>query len=111
MTSKSVDYCHRYFVVRNKLRTLTRTLRRTSKGILPINIKNNLKIFGNYINSRQKVHLKIADFQCPEGSTAHLNKHKAEVLNQFFTSVFTHENLSVIPSFTLDDVVPSLHTA
>ena len=52
----------------------------------------------------------IDDLQCPDGSTAHLHKDKAELLNQYFTSVFTHENLSVVPSFTLDQAVPSLHT-
>ena len=57
-----------------------------------------------------KFHPTIDDLQCPDGSTVHLDKDKAEILNQFFTSVFTHENLSVIPSFTLDHAVPSLHT-
>ena len=110
MTSKSVDDFHRYSVVRNELRTLTRTLRRDFERNLTFNIKSNPKAFWRYVNSRLKVHPTIGDLQCPDGSTAHLDKDKAELLNQYFTSVFTHENLSVIPSFTLDHAVPSLHT-
>ena len=97
-------------MVRNELRTLTRTLKRDFERNLTFNIKSNPKAFWRYINSRLKVHSTIGDLQCPDGSTVHLDKDKAEIPNQFFTSVFTHKKLSVIPSFTLDHAVPSLHT-
>ena len=98
-------------MVRNELRTLTRSLRRDFDRNLTFNIKSNPKAFWRYVNSRLlKVHPTIGDLQCPDGSTAHSNKDKAEILNQFFTGVFTHEKLLVIPSFTLDHAVPSLHT-
>ena len=43
-----------------------------------------------------------------QGFTAHANKDKAEVLNKFFTSVFTQENLSEIPSYSTAATVPPL---
>ena len=97
-------------MVRNELRVLTRTLRSDYERRLTLNIKNNPKAFWRYVNSRLKVHLTINDLQCPDGSTAHIDRDKAETLNHFFTSVFTQENLSLIPSFTLDCTVTPLRT-
>ena len=34
---------------------------------------------------------------------------KVEALNNFYHGVFTHQNLSFIPSFTLKITVPPLH--
>ena len=70
MTFKSVDDFHRYSVVRNELRTITRTLRRDFERNLTFNIKSNPKAFWRYVNSRLKVHPTIGDLQCPDGSTA-----------------------------------------
>ena len=92
----------------NDLRTLTRTLRSDYERNLSLNIKQNPKDFWKYINSRLKVRPTIDDLQCLDGSTAHTDKDKTEALNNFFTSIFTQENLSSIPSFTLDTTVPLL---
>ena len=96
LISKFSDDLHRYCKVRNDLRTLTRTLRSDYERNLSLNIKHNPKAFWKYINSRLKVHPTIDDLQCPNGSTAHTDKDKAEALNNFFTSVFTQEDLSSI---------------
>ena len=110
VTTKSVnDFCG-YSMVRNELRTLTRTLKSDYERNLTLNIKNNTKAFWRYVNSRLKVHPTINDLQHPDGSTAHTDSDKADKFNHFFTSVFTQENLSLIPSFTLDHTMPSLHT-
>ena len=110
LVSKSSDDFYRYFKVRNDLRTLTRTLRSDYERNLSLNIKQNPKAFWKYIISRLKVRPTIDDLQCPDGSTAHTDKDKAEALSNFFTSIFTQENLSSIPSFTLDTTVPLLQT-
>ena len=57
-----------------------------------------------------KIHPTIDDLQCPDGSTSHIDRDKADTLNKYFTSVFTQENLSTIPSFTLGVSVPPLQT-
>ena len=80
VTSKSVDDFHRYSVLRNELRTLTRTLRKYYERNLTFNIKNNPKAFWRYVNPGLKVHSTIDDLQCPDGSTAYIDKEK-EVLN------------------------------
>jgi len=110
LISKSVDDFRRYFMVRNQSRALTRTLRSDYERRLTLNIINNPKAFWRYVNSRFKVPPTINDLQHPDGSTAHTDRDKAETLNHFFTSVFTQKNLSLIPSFTLDHTVPTLHT-
>ena len=101
LISKSGDDLHRYCKVRNDLRTLRSDYERN----LSLNIKHNPKAFWKYINSRLKVRPTINDHQCPDGSTAHTDKDKADALNNFFTSIFTQENLSSITSFTLDTTV------
>ena len=75
-----------------------------------LSISNTIQAFWKYINSRLKVRPTIDDLQCPDGSTAHTDKDKAEALNNFFTSIFIQENLSSIPSFTLDTTVPLLQS-
>ena len=81
----------------------------------PLNYEKNLSLnvihpFWKYINSRLKVRPTIDDLQCPDGSKAHTDGDKADTLNKYFTSIFTQENLSTIPSFTLDVSVPPLQT-
>ena len=49
MTSKSVENFHRYSVVRNELRTLTRTLRRDFERNLTFNIKVIQRLFGGML--------------------------------------------------------------
>ena len=72
-----------------------------------LSISNTIqKLFGNILI----LDLKFILLQCPDGSTAHTDKDKADALNNFFTSIFTQENLSSIPSFTLDTTVPLLQS-
>ena len=111
LVSKAPNDFLRYSIVRNELRTLTRTLRRDYEKNLTLNIKNNPKALWRYVNSRLKVHPTINNLQQSDGSIAHTDKDKAELLNRYFTSVFTQENVLQILTFILDhSSVPSLHT-
>ena len=91
-------------------RSLTRSLRSDYERNLLLNVKQNPKAFWKYINSRLKICPTINDLQCSDGSTAHTDQDKVDVLNKYFTSVFTQENLPTIPSFTLGTSVPLLET-
>ena len=81
--------------------------------------KENPKEFFGYVNSRKPIKNNISPLRDSEGNLVTSDLGKAELMNKYFTSVFTTENLSTIPepgvkyegpqpldriSFTLDDV-------
>ena len=49
----------------------------------------------------------IDSVQCPDGSTA-TSDDKNEIINLYFASLFTDENLASFPSIESDISVPSL---
>ncbi|KAF2343332.1 Reverse transcriptase domain, partial [Trinorchestia longiramus] len=58
--------------------------------------KTNPKSFYKYVNDRRLKRDSIGPLIDSEGSTQTNNKSKAKILNTFFTSVFTHEDLTEI---------------
>ena len=95
-SSSEVDKL-RFIILRNKLRSLTRKLRHDHEYQLAINIKLNPKAFWKYTNSRLKTRSKIADLTRQDGSIATTEEDKAELLNEFFSSVFTLEDKTNLP--------------
>ena len=77
--SKSNYDFDRYRQARNDLRSFTRSLRSDYERNLSLNVKQNPKAFWKYINSRLKVRPTI---KCSDGSTAHTDQDKADVLNK-----------------------------
>ncbi len=72
------------------------------------NIKTNPKLFWKYVHSKTKTRHPISDLQKEDGTLTANDHEKAEVLNQFFTSVFTKEDLSNIPDVEKHHVVKDL---
>ena len=81
--------------------------------------KENPKEFFAYVNSRKPIKNNISPLKDLEGNLVTSDFEKAELMNKYFTSVFTTEELSTIPepvikyegtrpldriNFTLDDV-------
>ena len=93
---------------RNALRALTRKLRKTFEESITKNIKTNPKAFWKYSKSRLKTYSTINALINPDGNVVHGDALKVEIFNNFFTSVFTNENISSLPTFTLDTTVPIL---
>ena len=93
---------------RNRLRGLARQLRRNHEAQLISNIKTNPKAFWKYSNSRSKVKPRIGDLRDSYGSLVSHDQAKATVLNEFFASVFTTENLETVPELTMTYDVPKL---
>ena len=83
---------------RNSLRYLTRKLQRQFKKIIAKNLKKDPKSFWRYANSKIKTRSKISQLSKTDGNLTENDKEKADVLNTFFSSVFTEENLNHIPT-------------
>jgi len=55
-------------------------------------------VFYKYANSKLKTRSGIADLENEDGSTTTNDKEKAQLLNNFFSSVFTIEGTHNIPT-------------
>ena len=69
-------------------------------------LKTNPKAFWKYSNSRLKTKPKVGDLKDTNGKLVSDAKLKAGVLNEFFASVFTTEDVNEVPE--LDDRVQSV---
>lgn len=87
----------RYARVRNELRGLTRKLREEYERGLVKNVGQNPKAFWQYSNSRLKTKPRIDDLKQENGPPATTDPDKAQVLSDFFSSVYSREDCSAIP--------------
>ena len=73
--------------------------KRSYEKQIALNMKNDSKIFWKFVQSKTKAK---EDIQCiidDSGEIHSENLKKAELLNTFFTSVFTDENEDNMPEF------------
>ena len=92
----------RYRQVKNKLRSLTRQLRRNFENDIAEDAKRAPKKFWSYVKSRTKTQSKIPILRRKDGTSASTPLDKADALNEFFSSVFTDEDLDSIPEESRD---------
>ena len=92
--------------ISNKLRSLTRNLRCKHEANLVSNIAKNPKSFWLYVNTSLKTRPDIDAIKCIDGSLASSDQEKADLLNSYFSSVFTREDLSNIPNFEVNEDIP-----
>ena len=64
---------------------------------MALEVKQNPKAFYRYAQSKLKTRSTISQLTQPDGTFTTTDKEKANVLNSFFTSVFTRENMSNMP--------------
>ena len=83
---------------KNDLRSLTRKLRRDFEHYLARIVKTKPKLFWRYTNSRLKPKQRIPSFIRPDGSNAISPTVKSESLSDFFSSVFTTEDVESLPT-------------
>ena len=95
-TKEPIDYA-RFAKCRNTLRSLTRQLRASFEEELTANIKHNPKRFWQYTNTRLKTRSRVEELHDESGAVASTDEDKAHMLNRFFSSVFTTEDLNTIP--------------
>ncbi|KAF2348403.1 hypothetical protein FHG87_020840, partial [Trinorchestia longiramus] len=81
-------------------RAVKRTIKSTKRNkeiTVAAQAKTNPKSFYKYVNDRRLKRDTIGPLIDSEGSTQTNNKSKAKIFNSYFTSVFTHEDLTEIP--------------
>ena len=83
----------------NRVKTEVRKAVRDFERQIAGEAKANPKAFYKYARSKMKTCSAVADLECLDGTMTETDVDKAEVLNTFFTSVFTLESLENIPTF------------
>ena len=107
-TRSQSDYLA-YTSTRNALRILTRNLRRNFERGIANKVKQNPKVFWNYVKSRVKTRANIGSVEGNDGQLHHTDSTKADAFNKYFCSVFVDEDSSTVPTFTTcRDDLPSL---
>ena len=99
METRSQEKYKEYTRLRNKVKSIVRgATARHEKNILS-QVKENPKAFWKYANSKTKVKEKIPDLIVNQNtkSLTRSDAEKAKVLLDFFSSVFTDENIDNIP--------------
>ena len=96
-SKSNYDY-QKYINSRNEVKKLIRKSVRDYEKNLCNDSKKNVKKFWKYINSKLKRTTGISNLIKPDGTTTVSDSEKANVLNNFFTSVFTKESLNDVPT-------------
>jgi len=107
--SKSPEDLVAFKHARDSLRSLTRQLRSDFEKNLAGNIKTNSKCFWKYVNSRIQSRFPIKDLTTSDGCVIESDKDKANAFNKFFSSVFTIEDGSSLPDFSINVDAPILN--
>ena len=76
--------------------TITKVIKAFEKNIAE-NSKTNNKKYWKYVNSKLKTRSKVPDLKLNETVYTKSEQEKVDLLNHFFTSVFTSEDLSSVP--------------
>ena len=95
-TGNVEDYTN-YKEALNLATTEIRKSKRTFEQKLAGNIKNDSKSFYAYVRSKQKVRDKVGPLENNSENIISDGFRMAEVLNEYFSSVFTTEDISSLP--------------
>ena len=95
-TQDGVDY-QSYIKLRNECTRDIRKAKYEYEKNVVFNCKTNSKCFWKYVRDKLDMKCGISSLKKEDGSLATENKDKADVLNNFFSSVFTREDLVNIP--------------
>ena len=76
---------------------LIRQSRQNFEELLAKQIKDDRKSFFAYVRSKSKCNIRVGDLSNSQGQLVSDATDKAELLNDFFSSVFTRESVDAIP--------------
>ena len=74
-----------------------RNSKRSYEQKIAFNIKYDSESFYAYVRSKQKVQDKVGPLECSDGNIITEGFLMAENLNEYFSSVFTREDISILP--------------
>ena len=89
-----------YINARNEAARNVKNAKKKYQSDIATKVKTNPKVFWRYINSKRKNKDDIAPLSTDDINFETNDKNKADMLNNFFTSVFTNEDLNNIPNTT-----------
>jgi len=95
-TKQGADYT-KYIKERNECNKLLKKERKKYEKLIAKNCKMNVKGFWKYVKENTKSNSGVSSLKNDQGNIIVNDAEKAEVLNSFFASVFTNENLDNIP--------------
>ena len=102
---------YNYNLARNKVSAKIRLNNKTKENKIAKNIKQNPKAFYQYIASKTLKKEGVSDLTDKDGVLKSNDKDKSNILNDFFSSVFTQEDNINIPEFKYDkDINTTLNT-
>ncbi len=106
-----LEYCR----IQNQVRQATQKATREHEKLIAAEAKTNPKKFWRYVHSKLKTSSGIGDLIIPNETApngdpvlATTDAEKAEVLNEYFASVFTHEDDN-IPDFSIKTPCPGIN--
>ncbi|XP_071944903.1 uncharacterized protein [Antedon mediterranea] len=93
------DY-EKYTKLRNAASKESKKAKRIFEKKLAKEVKTNPKCFWNYVRSKTRIKCGISHLTKPDGSKTKNDEEKAFILNNFFCSTFTCEDISDVPELT-----------
>ena len=102
-----------YAKYRNQVKWESRKSKINNEKRVAKECKNNPKLFYQYANTKLKPKENISSLMKDDGSLTQDDSEKTEVLNKFFSSVFTEEDKSNVPDFMTNqtDFISSINVS
>ena len=106
-TRRTEDF-EQYKRVRNITNEYVKTTKRDYEKNISQKVKTEPKQFWRYVKSKTKSVDGVFNLKNEDGTFTKSDKEKAELLNGFFSTVFTKENLETLPELTEKEVLEDL---
>ena len=103
LTKGGADYLN-FIKARRKCKRAIKSAKREYERKVAKHSKSNPRQFWRYVNDKLKVNTGISPLDKDDGTKATEDDDKASILNKYFASVFTKENLNNLPDFNPNEI-------